>query len=75
MNKTDETVIVIDDLRTLLFWASVGVHLSRGGHREEDVPQTLLNYAALIGFELPYKPEFQEVKGQTNERAATTLPD
>lgn len=54
-----ETTIVVDDLRTLLFWASVGVHLSRGGHCEEAIPQTLENYAALIGFELPYKPEFE----------------
>lgn len=60
MGKAEETVIKIDDLRTLLFWATVGVHVSRGGYQQEEVIDTLVNYAALIGFDLPYKPEFQK---------------
>ena len=59
MNEPSETTIVVDDLRALLFWASVGVHVSRGGQRAEEIPQVLENYAALINFQLPYKPEFQ----------------
>jgi len=60
VSESSDPTIQIDDLRTLLFWASVGVHLSRGGYRQEEIPQTLENYAALISFELPYKPEFQK---------------
>jgi hypothetical protein len=55
----DYVEVSADDLRCLLFWASVGVHLSKGGFRQEDIPDILTNQAEYLRFALPYKPEFQ----------------
>jgi hypothetical protein len=67
MGKTDDiqnpangglTTVITDDLRMLLFWASIGVHLSRGGYFEQDTPHILERYAEHVKFTLPYEPRF-----------------
>jgi hypothetical protein len=59
MSENNQVTIVAENLRMLLFWASVGVHLSRGGAYEEEVPHVLESYAEHIGFKLPYEPKFR----------------
>ena len=50
--------IIDDDLRMLLFWASVGVHLSKGGYCEDEIEHALESYAEHLSFTLPYPPKF-----------------
>ena len=50
--------IIDDDLRMLLFWASVGVHLSKGGYCEDEIEHVLESYAEHLNFTLPYPPNF-----------------
>lgn len=57
-NTRGLTTVVTDDLRMLLFWASVGVHLSHGGYFERDIPHILESYSEHVEFQLPYEPKF-----------------
>lgn len=62
--QDNSTTIVSENLRMLLFWASVGIHLSRGGAYADEVPHVLEGYAEHLRFKLPYEPRF---KGQEDQ--------
>lgn len=64
--KESLTEVVSSDLRCLLFWASVGVHLSRGGYRQEEIPSILERYASELLFELPYSATFAAQEGMSH---------
>lgn len=73
-NSEDLTTVVSDDLRALLFWASVGVHLSSGGYREDEITHMLESYAEHIAFSLPYPPVFAKPRLKTFQDAAYIEP-
>lgn len=68
------TAIIADDLRALLFWASVGVSLSSGGYREDEIEHMLESYAEHIGFVLPYPPSFAKPRLASFRDAAYIEP-
>jgi len=48
----------IEDLRALLFWATIGIATSKGGYQGNEIEHILESYAEAISFGLPNKPEF-----------------
>lgn len=70
---TENVEVAKSDLEVLLFWASVGIHLSKGGHRQEEAPRILEKHAGVINFTLPYKPEFQGLSPELPEETRSRL--
>jgi hypothetical protein len=47
------TEVVTDDLKALLFWASVGVRQSKGGAYEAHIENIIESYAKHLKLQLP----------------------
>jgi hypothetical protein len=54
----DPTMVVISDLRALLFWATIGIGKSRGGYQQHEIENIIESYADFLKFQLPRKPKF-----------------
>lgn len=46
------------EIRTLCWWACVGIARSKGGTYEKIAPKMIKYFAEKLKFRLPYKPEF-----------------
>lgn len=54
----DMQEVLVEDLRALLFWAQVGVELSKGGSHEDKICDAIAFYAKEIGHPIEGFPRF-----------------
>jgi len=58
-NDEKNVEVVRQDLRALLFWATVGVSRSRAGSYSNIIEHVLESYADFLHYKLPYPPRFK----------------
>ena len=58
--RDKNTEVVVEDLRALLFWASVGVKNSRGGSYASEIENIIESYCAYLG--IKHAPKFKREK-------------
>lgn len=67
----EEFVVTRKELRTLLFWASVGVRESKGGSYQHDIESVIVEWVTKLNLKIPYHlpyPEFGKAAKNRKER-------
>lgn len=57
--KSKLTEIVSDDLKALLFWATIGVTRSIDGEYSNEIRDIIESYSEHLHFKLPHRPKFK----------------
>ena len=60
--NSDFVEMVSDDVKALLFWATIGMSKSIGGQYEKEIRDIIESYAEHLHFKLPHTPKFKKEK-------------